>query len=166
MDTCSKKRKEFWGGCIRKISKRASINFNAYLSQKGYSGKLNFDHENQKLNIEVQVDSRQQNVITDTKSLSGGERSFSTVALLISLWFQMDTPFLSMDEFDVFMDSVNRKISIGILIEFAKQTRTKQFLFITPQSTDQITIDHTFMKVFKMREPARGNTQNSQVQNS
>jgi len=159
MTECSQKRREFWRTCIKKISKRASIYFNVYLSQKGYSGKLLFDHESQKLNIEVQVDSRKESIIQDTKSLSGGERSFSTVALLISLWYQMDTPFLSMDEFDVFMDSVNRKISINLLIEFAKQSSNRQFLFITPQSTDQISIDQNFMKIFKMKEPTRGLSQ-------
>lgn len=41
--------------------------------------------------------------ITNTSNLSGGERSFSTVAFLYSLWQCMEFPFYFLDEFDVFM---------------------------------------------------------------
>lgn len=47
----------------------------------------------------------------DLKGLSGGERSFATVCFILSLWKIMDAPFRCLDEFDVFMDMVNRKVS-------------------------------------------------------
>lgn len=43
----------------------------------------------------------------NTESLSGGEKSVSTVAFLMALWSNMDLPFYSMDEYDVFMVSVD-----------------------------------------------------------
>ena len=46
--------------------------------------------------------------IRDIKTLSGGEKSFCTVSLVLSLWEDMYPPFRILDEFDVFMDSINR----------------------------------------------------------
>ena len=42
--------------------------------------------------------------VTDTMQLSGGEKTFTTLALLIAIGQVMETPFRVMDEFDVFMD--------------------------------------------------------------
>jgi chromosome segregation ATPase len=75
---------------------------------------------------------QQQSKVQDTKALSGGERSYSTVSLLLALWEAMENPFRAMDEFDVFMDSVNRQISIDLLIDAAREHKNRQFIFITP----------------------------------
>lgn len=39
----------------------------------------------------------------DMRSLSGGERSFSTVCFVLSLWAITEAPFRCLDEFDVYM---------------------------------------------------------------
>ena len=72
----------------------------------------------------------------DPRSLSGGEKSFSTICLLLSLWESIGCPirclgtccdFLHsvicsdltgpfLDEFDVFMDAVNRRISMKMMV--------------------------------------------------
>lgn len=41
--------------------------------------------------------------LSDMRSLSGGERSFSTVCFVLSLWAITEAPFRCLDEFDVYM---------------------------------------------------------------
>lgn len=52
--------------------------------------------------------------VTDLKSLSGGERSFTGVSFVLSLGREVRTPFFAMDEFDVFLDAVNRKVALKV----------------------------------------------------
>ena len=40
---------------------------------------------------------------SNTKTLSGGERSYTTVSLLVAMWAVMSCPVVAVDEFDVFM---------------------------------------------------------------
>ena len=92
-------------GLQESIAHRACIYFTHFLNRRGYVGKLRFSHEKERLDIVVQVDnSTQQSQSTkNTKSLSGGERSFTTVCFIMSLWEAMESPFRCLDEFDVFM---------------------------------------------------------------
>ena len=97
-------------------------------------------------------------MIKDTKSLSGGERSYSTVSLLLALWEAMECPFRAMDEFDVFMDPVNRQISLDLLIESAREHKHRQFIFITPHDYSGIKYGPD-VRVHKMHPPERGQSQ-------
>lgn len=91
---------------------------------------------------------------SSTRSLSGGERSFSTVAFIISLWQICQSPFKILDEVDVFMDIVTRKISLDTLVEFASVKSTKQFIFLSPLQLQQF--EHSSaIKIFQMPEPKR-----------
>lgn len=44
---------------------------------------------------------------------AGGERSFSTLSFIMSLWEAMETPFRCLDEFDVFMVRAARGVHIA-----------------------------------------------------
>jgi structural maintenance of chromosomes protein 6 len=63
-----------------------------------------------------------------------------------------------MDEFDIFMDAVARKVALGKLIDTARseEMRHRQFIFITPQdlSAVQKHVGDDF-KIHKMRPPER-----------
>jgi len=104
----------------------------------------------------VQLDSIQKsnNEVSDTRSLSGGERSFSTVALLLSLWEAMECPFRAMDEFDVFMDALNRKISLKLIIEAASVQKNRQFIFITPHDIS-VLVSAPNIRIHRMYPPER-----------
>ncbi|KAM9995704.1 hypothetical protein ACTFIY_001895 [Dictyostelium cf. discoideum] len=141
------------------ISRRSDQYFNIFLSKKGYTGSLTFDHQNGKLDINVELQkalpSNQNGTAKgDTKGLSGGERSFSTVSLLLAFWENMECPFRAMDEFDVFMDEVNRSISINLLMSKAEENRSKQYIFVTPLALNHIKTSE-YVKVFRVRAPVR-----------
>lgn len=77
------------------------------LKLRSFSGALKIDHDNQTLEVSViPRDKDIENAVSNAKSLSGGERSYSTVAFLLSLWSCIDYPFYFLDEYDVFTVSV------------------------------------------------------------
>ena len=55
------------------------------------------------LHLEVNPQNDAKRPTNDAKSLSGGERSYSTVAFILALWDCTGLPFYFLDEFDVFM---------------------------------------------------------------
>ncbi|KAH9678477.1 Structural maintenance of chromosomes protein 6B [Citrus sinensis] len=108
------------------------LRFNGHLGKKGISGKININYEEKTLSIEVKMpqDASSSNV-RDTRGLSGGERSFSTLCFALALHEMTEAPFRAMDEFDVFMDAISRKISLDTLVDFAL-AQGSQWIFITP----------------------------------
>jgi chromosome segregation ATPase len=150
-----RKRRVRWEQFRGHIAEKTSVAFDEILNRKGSSGTVEFDHENKALDLIVQKDSADANSQQkDVKALSGGERSYTTIALLLALGESLETPFRILDEFDVFLDPVARKLTINSLIEMAKSMPHRQFVFITPQDVSNVTTD-PMLKVFKMTPPAR-----------
>lgn len=133
-------------------AKRTRWNFNRYLQERNFLGKLQFDHENEALHVNVNPNKRDGaaekaagaggllSLASDTHALSGGERSYSTVSLMLALWEVMELAFVAMDEFDVFMDQVNRKVSIQLLLDLGKARPDRQFIFISPHTTTSVAL--------------------------
>lgn len=86
-----------------------------------------------KTNVQVQPDIHEKNEHgRATKTLSGGEKSFSTICLLLAIWEAMGSSIRCLDELsvagcsysrkaltrasDVFMDNVNREISMKMMV--------------------------------------------------
>ncbi|TEB23008.1 P-loop containing nucleoside triphosphate hydrolase protein [Coprinellus micaceus] len=139
------------------ISLRCKLIFSSHLAQRGYFGKVLFNHEAQTLTLRVQTDDQLQKgtqAEKDPKSLSGGEKSFSTICLLLSLWDSIGCPLRCLDEFDVFMDAVNRRISMKMMIDTANANPDKQYILITPQDMTNIRIGDN-VRVNRMLDPVR-----------
>jgi len=134
------------------VQKEVSHRFNTYLGKKGNAGKITVDYNKGLLVLDVKM-AGSGSTVKDTRSLSGGERSYSTLALTLSLGEAIESPFRAMDEFDVFMDAVNRKVSMDNLIEFARDDLNcdKQFLFITPQDISAVCAADSDIKVQRMK---------------
>ncbi|CAG2057141.1 unnamed protein product, partial [Timema podura] len=95
-------------------------------------GVITIDFERETLTMKVAPGNKQ--AVQATESLSGGERSFSTVSFIMALWNIVQPPFYFLDEFDVFMDKVNRQIVLESLLSHAKESNA-QFVFLTPLDT-------------------------------
>lgn len=81
-------RLEKWLEFRRNIALRCKIIFGLNFSNRGYYGKVLFDHNNDSLQIKVQTEDMvgTQRGDKDPNTLSGGEKSFSAICLLLSLW--------------------------------------------------------------------------------
>jgi chromosome segregation ATPase len=106
-----------WRKFQRHITSQSRLNFSYYLSERGFRGKLLIDHDNKLLEIEVEPDeTKKSEKGRATTTLSGGEKSFSGICLLMSLWEAISAPMRGLDEFDVFMDQVNRDVSTTLIV--------------------------------------------------
>jgi structural maintenance of chromosomes protein 6 len=76
------------------------------------------------------------------------------MCLLVALGETLETPFRILDEFDVFLDTETRKITIKALIHVAKRMEHRQFIFITPQDLSGIQPDPK-LKILKLNPPQR-----------
>ncbi|XP_050342425.1 structural maintenance of chromosomes protein 6 isoform X2 [Nymphalis io] len=113
------------------ITRRVNFCFGSILATRGYNGRLRVEHSSGELTLLLwgRDGSRRAN---EAVALSGGERSYCTVALLLALWECVELPFYFLDEFDVFMDPLNRKLMIELLLDFARRHPSRQFVFLAP----------------------------------
>ncbi|KAJ7990795.1 hypothetical protein DPEC_G00290620 [Dallia pectoralis] len=143
----------------RSLSVRCKLYFNHFLIKMNCCGSMMFNHNNETLSISVKPPGCENDDMSDLRSLSGGERSFSTVCFILSLWEITESPFRCLDEFDVYMDMHNRRISLDLLLELSERQHLRQFFFITPLSTSNLPkSDH--IKIHQLQDPerARGQT--------
>ena len=148
-----KKRKLAFEEVATNVKREVSGNFGFHLSKKpGCGGGLDVDYTNRTLTMNVQMKNK---TVTNINGLSGGERSFTTLALTLAMGELSESPFRAMDEFDVFMDEVARKVSMNSLLEFARgdEELSRQFILITPQNISGIDAKAKDIHVFQMRAP-------------
>ncbi|KAM7221496.1 hypothetical protein V8F06_003068 [Rhypophila decipiens] len=147
-------RLDKWRKFQRYISASSRANFIYLLSERGFRGKLMLDHERKALDLQVEPDKTEKRAAgRNTKTLSGGEKSFSSICLLLAIWEAMGSPLRCLDEFDVFMDNVNRAISTNMLITAARRSVNRQYIFITPNAIEgRSTLDKD-VKIIRLTDP-------------
>ncbi|KAH8998535.1 P-loop containing nucleoside triphosphate hydrolase protein [Lactarius akahatsu] len=152
-------RLEKWHDFRRHIAFRCKVVFQYHLSNRGYFGKVLFNHHDGTLQLRVQTEdlngTQGETRDKDPRSLSGGEKSFATICLLLAMWESIGSPIRCLDEFDVFMDAVNRRISMKMMIDTANSSDGKQYILITPQNMQNIHVGPT-VRVHRMSDPERG----------
>lgn len=162
LDSVMNHRVQVYSEFRRFLSARCKYYFDSMLAQRGYTGSMTFDHKNETLSVSVQPGQGNKADLSDMRSLSGGERSFSTVCFVLSLWAITETPFRCLDEFDVYMDMVNRRISMDMMLKVAASQRHRQFIFLTPQNMSSLPVSQ-LIHILRLNDPDRGNkTQRNQ----
>ncbi|GKY99180.1 structural maintenance of chromosomes protein 6 [Mayamaea pseudoterrestris] len=157
------KRKHLWREFLFHLKTVTKAHFHSMLSMNNYSGTLEFDDGEQKLDLIVEKRENTGASQRDMKGLSGGERSYTTICLLNALGENLETPFRILDEFDVYLDPQNRQLVLGVLIHTAKVLLHRQFIFITPQDLSSIKVDN-LVRIFKLDAPERRDKAGGPVQ--
>ncbi|THC91439.1 hypothetical protein EYZ11_009106 [Aspergillus tanneri] len=91
-------RQKRWKLFRSHISSRAKAQFTYLLSERSFRGRLLTDHEGKLLDLQVEPDITKDSTGRGAKTLSGGEKSFSQVCLLLALWEAMGSPIRCLDE--------------------------------------------------------------------
>ncbi|CAG5928033.1 unnamed protein product [Menidia menidia] len=164
LDSVMSHRLQVYADLRRFLSARCKYYFNSMLAQRGYSGSMTFDHKNETLSISVQPGQENKADLSDMRSLSGGERSFSTVCFVLSLWAITEAPFRCLDEFDVYMDMINRRISMDMMLKVASGQHYRQFIFLTPQNMSSLP-ESKIISILRLKDPDRGQNDSQRHQN-
>jgi chromosome segregation ATPase len=152
-----KKRKVRWHNGLRDSTETVKEKFDKYLGEKGLSGTLKFSHTEETLHIITRTDSTDKNTTcSDVSQLSGGEKSYTTLSLLLALGHTTECPFRLMDEYDVFMDEGSRQLSLDMLTKYSLKPSqiSRQFIIITPNNLNHV-ISTDKIKIIQMQPPDR-----------
>ena len=135
------------------------VEFRRIMKRQGHDGDLNVDYEKCSLEMGVRMKSHGSTQVVNSKTLSGGERSFTQIAMIMALQTFSESPFCIYDEFDVFMDSVNRGNSIKILLKAAlendEEAPERQYIFITPNDVSPVVAagHKDMIKIHELQPP-------------
>ncbi|KAK8858693.1 hypothetical protein IAR55_002922 [Kwoniella newhampshirensis] len=158
-----KARHQWWAETRSHTAIRARTAFVVFENLRDLDGRLEFDHDRERLSLVVHTTTRtesqdgtiQKSHYKAPRNLSGGERSFSTVSLLLALWSTVPCPIRALDEWDVFLDAANRKVAAKSLMDGARESDGKQFILITPQDMAGIDVSGPDKKIIRMADPTR-----------
>lgn len=143
----------------KKIKRLVRSHFDLFLRNRGHRGEIKFS-TNDKGERELRITTRmanhrradgEQHVTEDTRSLSGGEKSFTTLSFMLALAEVCQNPVRIMDEPDVFLDDASRNTAYKTLIEYCtRYLPDKQVILVTPLTLPNITTSNS-VRVVRLR---------------
>eukprot|EP00198_Chlamydomonas_reinhardtii_P007560 XP_001696897.1 structural maintenance of chromosomes protein 6A [Chlamydomonas reinhardtii] len=152
------RRRQLYLKMLGLVEKYVNAKFSSYMQRRKHLGSVKWDHERRQLTLIVQPKAKdtgdKATNVEDLKVLSGGERSYTTVAFLLAVGANTETPFRVMDEYDVFMDPVNRRMATITLLECARDHADFQYIILTPQDLSTVhAARQTLIEKTKMDMP-------------
>ncbi|EME30487.1 DNA repair protein SMC6 [Galdieria sulphuraria] len=153
----------------KRVERTIQLYFALFMSHRGHKGELHIDRKRRTVSIKVSVASQRKSngtyILTeDLKSLSGGERSYTTLSFMLALGEALQVPFRIFDEFDVFMDEGNRHTAYQIIFDEAKSQRNRQFIFLTPLHLPSVICNSNDLRFITLQPPSRNRWMNMEQQ--
>ncbi|KAG7864328.1 hypothetical protein KL919_000356 [Ogataea angusta] len=128
--------------------------FESALRLRGFTGKIDFDFA--KARLVLKVSTKPSEKLRNVESFSGGEKSFAQIAFLLAIWKPMQSKVRGLDEFDVFMDQVNRRLALKLILQKVADNPKTQTIFITPLQISQVDgLDHSSVHIHEISPPER-----------
>ncbi|MCX8191438.1 MAG: AAA family ATPase [Nitrososphaerales archaeon] len=128
-------RRRVWRDAIRRLLDEVNPRYQAILSKINATGYVRLIGEDdvESAGLELLVGFRgAPMMVLDAYTQSGGERSVSIMAFLLSLQQLVLSPFRAVDEFDVHMDPKNREVMFQMILSHIKELGQIQYILITP----------------------------------
>ncbi|MGQ9719555.1 MAG: AAA family ATPase [Nitrososphaerales archaeon] len=128
-------RKKVWRNFLQKLIDSINPSYQNILSKIDAIGnvRLNGLEDVETAGLELNVGFRgARPTVLDAYTQSGGERTVSIMAFLLSLQQQIMSPFRAVDEFDVHMDPRNREAIFKVIVSTIRERKDIQYLMITP----------------------------------
>ncbi len=128
-------RKKVWRDAMNGLVQSVDPAYQAVLGASQATGFVKFEEgaDVDDAGIELYVGFRGGAPTTlDPFTQSGGERSVSLVAFILSLQGRIVSPLRAMDEFDIHMDPKNREAMFKMILSQLRQKEASQYIVITP----------------------------------
>lgn len=145
------------------LKKMVKANFRRFLSTRGHTGSISFGKSQNgtqtlRLCTEMATHRRadgERHRTEDLRTLSGGEKSYTTLCFILALAEICQTPVRVMDEIDVFQDEASRHASFTTITQFCTQyLSNRQIIIITPLALPNFTSNDA-VRVVKLPDPVR-----------
>lgn len=146
------------------IKRIVRTNFNLFLGTRGHRGRISFRKNERNVNelvISTQMATHKTGdgdlfKTKDLRSLSGGERSYTTLSFMLALAEVCQNPVRIMDEPDVFMDEASRNAAFRSLIEFCSSVLSdRQIVLVTPLTLPAGVSPSESVRIVKLRAVSR-----------